>query len=85
MAYETPKNDFNANTGMSYDDANRVANDVIYLKGKTDDYGTHKDTAAIHKTSEDIRKESGTPLIVELRTSDPASPVNGQIWLRTDL
>jgi len=24
-------------------------------------------------------------LIIETRTSDPASPVNGQIWLRTDL
>ena len=24
-------------------------------------------------------------LIIETRTSDPASPVTGQIWLRTDL
>jgi len=24
-------------------------------------------------------------LIIETRTSDPASPVAGQIWLRTDL
>lgn len=26
-----------------------------------------------------------SPLIIENRTSDPGSPVTGQVWLRTDL
>lgn len=29
--------------------------------------------------------QTWTALVVENRTSDPASPVNGQLWLRTDL
>lgn len=38
-----------------------------------------------HKTSETIRGETGTALYLETRTSDPASPSDGRIWLRTDL
>jgi hypothetical protein len=33
----------------------------------------------------DFNKQQATALVVENRTSDPASPANGQIWLRTDL
>ena len=29
--------------------------------------------------------QQATALVVENRTSDPGSPVDGQIWLRTDL
>ena len=41
--------------------------------------------ATEHKTSATIRGESGTAIVLETRTSDPGSPVAGQIWLRTDL
>jgi hypothetical protein len=41
--------------------------------------------ATEHKTAEVIRAEVATPLYVETRTSDPGTPVTGQIWLRTDL
>lgn len=30
-------------------------------------------------------QDKGLGFIIENRTSDPAAPVNGQIWLRTDL
>jgi len=32
-----------------------------------------------------FNQKQGVSLVIENRTSDPASPVNGQIWLRTDL
>ena len=32
-----------------------------------------------------MREEANMALVVETRTSDPGSPVAGQIWLRTDL
>ena len=33
----------------------------------------------------EFAKQQALQFVVENRTSDPASPVNGQIWLRTDL
>jgi len=33
----------------------------------------------------DFNQQQATALVVENRTGDPASPVTGQIWLRTDL
>ncbi len=33
----------------------------------------------------DFAKQQATALVIENRTSDPGTPVNGQIWLRTDL
>ena len=33
----------------------------------------------------DFSQEQATSLVIENRTSDPGSPVTGQIWLRTDL
>lgn len=35
--------------------------------------------------SVDFNQNQALTLVIENRTSDPASPVNGQIWLRTDL
>ena len=32
-----------------------------------------------------FNKKQAVALVIENRTSDPPSPVNGQIWLRTDL
>lgn len=36
-------------------------------------------------TSWDGNQQEALELAVENRTSDPGSPVSGQIWLRTDL
>jgi len=33
----------------------------------------------------DFAKQQATALVIENRVSDPATPANGQIWLRTDL
>jgi hypothetical protein len=33
----------------------------------------------------DFNQQQATALVIENRTDDPASPVDGQIWLRTDL
>ncbi len=33
----------------------------------------------------DFAKNQATALVIENRTSDPGTPVDGQIWLRTDL
>jgi len=30
-------------------------------------------------------EDRGLGLVIENRTSDPGAPVNGQIWLRTDI
>jgi len=35
--------------------------------------------------SVDFAQKQATALVIENRTSDPATPVDGQIWLRTDL
>ena len=32
-----------------------------------------------------ISAVGGVPFVLECRTSDPASPTTGRIWLRTDL
>ncbi|GAJ22967.1 unnamed protein product [marine sediment metagenome] len=33
----------------------------------------------------EFAKQQALQFVVENRTSDPSSPVDGQIWLRTDL
>lgn len=33
----------------------------------------------------DFSQEQATALVIENRTNDPGTPVDGQIWLRTDL
>jgi len=33
----------------------------------------------------DFNQKQAISLVIETRTSDPGSPVDGQIWLRTDL
>jgi len=35
--------------------------------------------------SVDFSQEQAVSLVIENRTSDPGSPVDGQVWLRTDL
>jgi len=33
----------------------------------------------------DFSQQQATSLVIENRTDDPVSPMDGQIWLRTDL
>lgn len=35
--------------------------------------------------SVEFNKQQAISLVIENRTDDPSSPVDGQIWLRTDL
>lgn len=35
--------------------------------------------------SVEFNQEQAVQFVIEKRTSDPASPADGQIWLRTDL
>ena len=85
--YTTPKTDWTSSDGVSYTDLNRIEEDIVYLKETTDDtvadLETHAEDATIHKTSEAIRVESGTAFVNEVRTSDPASPAIGRMWLNT--
>jgi hypothetical protein len=89
MAYVTPKTNWIVTDGVGYADMNRIEGnteqnhvDIGTLDGDLD---THTGDSTIHKTSGTVRGESATALVIECRTSDPGSPVNGQIWLRTDL
>lgn len=44
------------------------------------------DANAAKKSDVDaLRSDNTKPLVAEVRTSDPSSPVLGQIWLRSDL
>ncbi|GEM_PF-5297004 len=83
MVYEVPKNNFDVNTGMTYDDANKQANNVIHLKEKADDYElVHKLDATIHKTSAQVREDASAPFCYEVLTEDPVNPKVGRAWLR---
>jgi len=40
---------------------------------------------AVPDAAVNFNQQQATSLVIENRTSDPGSPVDGQIWLRTDL
>ena len=47
---------------------------------------THKlNDATAPDGAVNFNQKEATSLVIENRTSDPGSPVDGQIWLRTDL
>ncbi len=77
MVWHTPKTDWTTGP-LPAANLNEIGDDLQYLKD-------HVDTTTIHKTSSEIRGESATQLVIECRTSDPSTPANGKIWLRTDL
>lgn len=89
MAWSTPKVDWAGVDTVAYTDMNRIEANTVALDTRIDtletDTAAHAADTTIHKTSATIRGESGTALVIETRTSDPGSPVSGQIWLRTDL
>ncbi len=56
------------------------AGDTIIVKR-----GPYRPRVALETIGALGRADSTTALVIETRTSDPGSPVEGQIWLRTDL
>jgi len=92
MAWSTPKTDWDSNDALTAAGINAIGENTAYLKTQIDDakddiddLEAHADDTTIHKTSATIRGEYGTPFYLERRTSDPASPGVGQMWIRTDL
>ena len=65
------------------DPRTRFASVAYAYKAETADYATTAGTAQNLDTTNVIDAKGG--LVIETRTSDPASPITGQIWLRTDL
>ena len=61
----------------------RSGTDVYYTGGNVGIGTTSPGTNRLEVVGGPIKATGG--LIIETRTSDPASPVAGQIWLRTDL
>lgn len=61
----------------------RLASVGYAYKSEMADYATSAGTAEALDTNEAIDAKGG--LIIENRTSDPANPVTGQLWLRTDI
>lgn len=47
---------------------------------KAVDLTAHLADTAIHQTAEQIRKAADKSIVVEVSSSAPSSPVNGQIW-----
>lgn len=76
MAYVTPVTNW-AGGAIASADLNRIEGNIVYLKA-------HADDTTIHQTTAQTRENTGA-LVIEARTSDPTTPVNGRIWLRTDL
>ena len=60
-----------------------ISTDVYYTGGNVGIGTTSPGTNRLEVVGGPIKATGG--LIIETRTSDPASPVAGQIWLRTDL
>jgi len=84
-----PVTDWEQSDAISDEDFNRIEGNIAHLKAIHDnldtDVDTHITNTTIHRTAESIRTDSATPLRIECRTSDPAAPQVGQIWMRTDL
>jgi hypothetical protein len=87
--YIAPKVDWTSSDGLAFSDLNRIEGDIVYLKALSDDtvgdLDDHIDETTIHKTSVVTRTESTTALVIEVRTTDPAAPAIGQIWLNTSV
>jgi len=66
-------------------ESEQVAHEDLVGGGDTDLH-THKLSACTVPNGDvDFNQQQATAFVVENRTSDPSSPVDGQIWLRTDL
>ena len=95
MAWQTPVEDWAAPDCPIYSDFNRIEGNLAYLKGALDSMNdsitdhisgaSPEERNAIHFTMTEVRGIDSIPLVLECRQSDPANPVVGQMWLRTDL
>ena len=79
MTYVTPKTNWATSDTPGPADLNRIEGNIA------DIHDSHVLDTTIHDTKANIRSASTVILVVECRTSDPPSPVSGQLWLRTDL
>lgn len=67
------------------DSRDKLANELDHdelANLRTDNH--HKKTTASEVTDA-VRGDTGTPLYLEVRTSDPSDPAPGRIWYRSDL
>lgn len=95
MAWQTPVEDWEAPDCPIYTDFNRIEGNIAYLKGVHDTLNdtvvehtsgaSPADRNSIHFTIEDARGSDSIPIVLQCLQQDPANPVVGQIWLRTDL
>ncbi len=89
MAYVTAKEDWVGADHPDYEDLNRIEGNIAYLKAQLDALSStlsaHTGDSTIHKTAAQIRADSSVPLVMEVRDSDPASPVTGSLWCRSDI
>lgn len=69
--------------GKADDPHTHVAADVSDLATTVQAYTL--DSFADPVASVDFSQEQALQFVIENRTSDPVSPVTGQLWLRTDL
>lgn len=87
MTWVTPKI-WTASEGIAVLDLNRIEGNITVLDSRTDtletDTAAHAADTTIHQTNAQARAASGSPLRLELTTSDSGHS-SGDIWLRTDL
>lgn len=59
--------------------ATAVSGDLLYVMR-----GRYRPRITVDSIA-DLGRTDNSTLVIETRTDDPATPVEGQIWLRTDL
>ena len=94
MAWQTPVENWEAPDCPTFEDFNRIEGNTAYLKGALDTMNDsitdHISGASpverndIHFTIAECRGIDSVPLVLQCLQQDPANPVVGQIWLRTD-
>lgn len=93
MAWQTPKTNWETGNVPSADDFNRIEENIAYLKAAIESVAaditalsstvsTHTGNSSIHQTSSQVRGDSSTRMLIEVRDNDPAI-ATGKIWLNT--
>ena len=86
MSYATPKTDWDSSDLPTVKDLNRIEGNIQALQ---DEKNVHLADPTIHRTSGQVRGRdaggvyptTGTPPVIEVRSSAPASPARGRLWL----
>lgn len=63
--------------GISAENLNKIESGIDTAHSELD---AHLADNSIHQTAEQVRTASDKRLVVEVSSSAPSSPVNGQIW-----